>query len=138
LPIKLHSNDFKQSLSFVPVSQVISPSHAIATTPEPAPQPKSTKAATTKPKATSSKSKAKDTSINNDDPQILQVLHDLNTLNFADLERKLAQSKSAKFTRPIHEQRLLRSQQKFESIQDVIANVQGLAEKTMQKIVAAW
>jgi hypothetical protein len=133
-----HLLDFKQSLSFVPISQVLSPPQAIDTIPESEPKSKTTKAVSPKTKTTSSKSKAKDTSINNDDPQVLQVLHDLNTMNFADLERKLSQSKSTKFTRLIHEQRLLRSQQKFESIQDVIANVQGLAEKTMQKIVAAW
>lgn len=137
-----HLLDFKQSLSFVPISQVLSQNQPSTLVSESAPEkiakPKTTKAASTKPKTTSSKSKTKDTSINNDDPQVLQVLHDLNTMNFADLERKLAQSKSAKFARLIHEQRLLRLEQKFESIQDVITNVQGLAEKTMQKIVAAW
>jgi hypothetical protein len=135
-----HLLDFKQSLSFVPVSQVISSPHAIATDPEPALKPKTTKAATTKTKPTSSKSKAKDTSINNDDPKVLQVLHDLNTMNFADLQRNLAKSGkgSTKFAQPIHELKLQQPEQKFQSIQDVIANIQGLAEKTIQKIVAAW
>jgi hypothetical protein len=59
-------------------------------------------------------------------------------MNFADLERKLAQSKSGKFARPIDEQRLKRSGQKFASIEDVIIDVPKLAEKTMQKIIDAW
>lgn len=140
--INLHLLDFKQSLAFVPISEVLSPTQPIASVPESASEKiaksKTTKAATTRAKPTSSKPKAKDKSINNDDPKALQVLHDLNTMNFADLERKLAQSKSSKFARPIDEQRLLLPEKKFQSIQDVIANVQGLAEKTMQKIIDAW
>jgi hypothetical protein len=138
--LNAHLLDFKQSLSFVPISQVLSPPNAIATDTEPALKPKTTKAATTKTKPKSSKSKAKDTSINNDDPKVLQVLHDLNTMNFADLPRNLAKAGkgSTKFAQPIHELKLQQPEQKFQSIQDVIANVQGLAEKTIQKIVAAW
>ncbi len=92
-----------------------------------------------KPAKTSSKTPAKTTTKNKNtddhDPKKLQVLKDLNTMNFADLERKLGQSKNGKFARPIHEQR---SQQLFASISDTIANVKGLAEKTMQKIIDAW
>ena len=135
-----HLLDFKQSLSFVPISQVLSPNSAIATAPESAPQPKTTKAVSPKPKTTSAKSKAKDTSINNDDPKALQVLHDLNTMNFADLERKLAQLKPSKrsLAKPIHEQRLQQPDQKFQSIEDVISKVSGIKEPTMQKIIGAW
>ena len=135
-----HLLDFKQSLSLVPLSQVLSPNPAITTVPELAPQPKTTKAASPKPKTTSSKSKAKDTSINNDDPKVLQVLHALNTLNFADLERKLAQLKPSKrsLAKPIHEQRLQQPDQKFQSIEDVISKVSGIKEPTMQKIIGAW
>lgn len=97
---------------------------------------------TEKPAKTKAKTERSTTSKNKDidenNPKSLQVLHDLNTMNFADLERKLAQSKSGKFARPIHEQRLQRDDQKFQSIKDVIANIQGLAEKTMQKIIEAW
>lgn len=135
-----HLLDFKQSLSIVPLSQVLSPNPAIATVPELAPQPKTTKAASPKPKTTSSKSKAKDTSIDNDDPKVLQVLHALNTLNFADLERKLAQLKPSKrsLAKPIHEQRLQQPDQKFQSIEDVISKVSGIKEPTMQKIIGSW
>ena len=64
----------------------------------------------------------------------------MNNLNFAELQRKLAQSAktNVKFARPIDELRLQQPNKKFQSIQDVIINVQGLAEKTMQKIIDAW
>ncbi|WP_103668451.1 hypothetical protein [Pseudanabaena sp. BC1403] len=139
-----HLLDFKQSLSFVPISQVLSPTQPIASAPEPSPEktPKSktTKAATTKTKTTSSKSKAKDISIHNDDPKALQVLNGLNTMNFADLERKLSQLKPSKrsLAKPIHEQRLQHHDQKFQSIEDVISTVSGIKETTMQKIIDAW
>ena len=81
------------------------------------------------------KTPTKNKNTDDHDPRRLQVLNDLNTINFADLERKLGQSKNGKFARPIHEQR---SQQLFASIPDTIANVKGLAEKTMQKIIDAW
>ena len=142
--INLHLLDFKQSLAFVPISQVLSPTQPISSAPESAPEktPKSktTKTATTKAKATSSKQKAKDKSINNDDPKILQVLHDLNTMNFADLERKLSQLKPSKrsLAKPIHAQRLQHPAQKFQSIEDVISKVSGIKEITMQKIIDAW
>jgi hypothetical protein len=139
-----HLLDFKQSLSFVPVSQVISPSHAIATPPESAPKktakPKTPKAVSSKPEATISKSKAKNTSINNDDPKVLQVLHDLNTLNFADLECKLAQLNPSKrsLAKPIHEQRSQQPDQKFQSILDLMTKVDIIKKPTMQKIIDAW
>jgi hypothetical protein len=139
-----HLLEFKQSLSFVPVSQVLSQPHAIATPPESAPKktakPKTPKAVSSKPEATISKSKAKNTSINNDDPQVLQVLHDLNTLNFADLERKLAQLKPSKrsLAKPIHEQRSQQPDQKFQSILDLMTKVDIIKKPTMQKIIDAW
>jgi ParB family chromosome partitioning protein len=141
--INLHLLDFKQSLAFVPISQVLSPTQPIISVPESAPEkiPKSktTKTATTKAKATSSKPKAKDKFIS-DDPKVLQVINDLNTMNFGDLQRNLAKSAkgNTKFAKPIYELKLQQPEQKFQSIQDVIANVQGLAEKTMQKIIDAW
>jgi hypothetical protein len=141
--INLHLLDFKQSLAFVPISQVLSPTQPIISVPESAPEkiPKSktTKTATTKAKATSSKPRAKDKFIS-DDPKVLQVINDLNTMNFGDLQRNLAKSAkgNTKFAKPIYELKLQQPEQKFQSIQDVIANVQGLAEKTMQKIIDAW
>jgi hypothetical protein len=139
-----HLLDFKQSLSSVPISQVLSPPNAIASVPELAiekiAKSKNTKAATTQVKTTSSKSKVKEMSISNDDPKVLQIINDLNTMNFADLQRNLAKSTkgNAKFAKPIYELKLNQPEQKFQSIQYVIANVQGLAEKTMQKIIDAW
>ena len=141
--INLHLLDFKQSLAFVPISQVLSPTQPISSVPESAPEKisksKNTKAATTKAKTTSSKPKVKDKSIS-DDPKVLQVINDLNTMNFGDLQRNLAKSAkgNTKFAKPIYELKLQQPEQKFQSIQDVIANVQGLAEKTMQKIIDAW
>ncbi|TYQ29451.1 hypothetical protein PseudUWO311_00720 [Pseudanabaena sp. UWO311] len=141
-----HLLDFKQSLSFVPISQVLE-TQAKTTTliPELAPEKtvksKTTKAAaTTKSKTSSSKPKAKDKSINNNDPKVLQVLNDLNTMNFSDLERKLSQLKPSKrsLAKPIHEQRLQHHAQKFQSIEDVISKVSGIKEPTMQKIIDAW
>ena len=141
--INLHLLDFKQSLAFVPISQVLSPTQPIISVPESAPEkiPKSktTKTATTKAKATSSKPRAKDKFIS-DDPKVLQVINDLNTINFGDLQRNLAKSAkgNTKFAKPIYELKLQHPEQKIQSIQDVIANVQGLAEKTMKKIIDAW
>lgn len=141
--INLHLLDFKQSLAFVPISQVLSPTQPIISVPESAPEKisksKTTKTATTKAKATSSKPKAKDKFIS-DDPKVLQVINDLNTMNFGDLQRNLAKSAkgNTKFAKQIYELKLQQPEQKFQSIQDVIANVQGLAEKTMQKIIDAW
>ncbi len=140
--INLHLLDFKQSLAFDHISQVLSPTQPIISVPESAPEkiPKSKtiKTATTKAKATSSK-KSKDKFIS-DDPKVLQVINDLNTINFGDLQRNLAKSAkgNTKFAKPIYELKLQQPEQKFQSIQDVIANVQGLAEKTMQKIIDAW
>jgi len=138
-----HLLDFKQSLAFVPISQVLVPTQPITSVPESVPEKiaksKTTKTATTK--TTSSKSKVKDSSIiSNDDPKVLQVLHDLNTMNFADLERKLAQSKPSKrkLAKPIHEKRLQNPNQMFQSIEDVISKVSGIKEITMQRIIDAW
>ncbi len=135
--------DLKQSLSSAPISQVLEvPTQPTTLAPESSlEQPvksKQTKASTTKTKPSSSKAKAN--SIDNNDPKVLEVLNDLNTMNFADLQRNLAKSAktNTKFARPIDEMRLQQPEQKFQSIQDVIANVQGLAEKTMQKIIDAW
>ena len=133
--------DLKQSLSSAPISQVLEvPTQTTTLAPESSlEQPvKSKPTKASKPKAPSSKAKAN--SINNNDPKVLEVLNDLNTMNFADLQRNLAKSTktNTKFARPIDEMRLQQPEQKFQSIQDVIANVQGLAEKTMQKIIDTW
>jgi hypothetical protein len=133
-----HLLDFKQSLSLVPLSQVLSPNPAIASAPESATKKtaksKTPKAIIPKPEATISKSKAKNTLINNDDPKVLQVLHDLNTMNFADLERKLAQLKPSKrsLAKPIYQER------SFQSVEDVMNKVAGIKDVTMQKIIDAW
>lgn len=146
-----HLTDLRQSLSLVPINQVIEvktqPNQSIpAAVPE-----KTTKTIKTQttskatPKATKSKTErvkttAKDKNIDNNDPKVLQVLNDLNNLSFAELQRKLSQSAKTniKFARPIDELRLKQPNQKLLSIQDLIINVQGLAEKTMQKIIDAW
>jgi len=137
--------DIKQSLSFVPINQVLeSPTQPKTVIPTVAPvselekpvKSKSAKATTTatttKSKAVSSKAKVN--SINNDDPKVVQVLNDLNTLNFADLERKLAQLKPSKrnLAKPIYEAR------SFQFVEDVINKVAGIKETTMQKIIDAW
>ncbi|MFZ4727807.1 MAG: hypothetical protein ACOYMQ_04010 [Pseudanabaena sp.] len=61
-------------------------------------------------------------------------------MNFAILERKLAQLKPSKrsLAKSIYEQRLQNSGQKFQSIEDVIINVSGIKETTMQKMIDAW
>ena len=157
-----HLTDFRQSLSLVPVHQVleaktqpnqsipeIAPEKAVEVVPEKTIKAvkvqttsKSVPKATAKPKTERAKTtaKVKDKNIDNNDPKVLQVLNDLNNLNFAELQRKLAQSAktNVKFARPIDELRLQQPNKKFQSIQDVIINVQGLAEKTMQKIIDAW
>ena len=143
--------DLKQSLSFVPINQVLElPTQPKTVIPTVAPvselekpvKSKSAKATTTatttKSKAVSSKAKVN--SINNNDPKVVQVLNDLNTMNYEDLQRNLAKSakSNTKFAKLINELRLQQPDQKLRSIQDVIANVAGLAEKTMQKIIDAW
>ncbi len=134
LRLDAHLLDFKQLLSSTTIPKFVEPTIA-HTAPEPvAKKPsKSTKPAKTERPAISKKQ-----NLDDNDPKRSQVLNDLNTMNFADLERKLLQSKSGKFARPIHEQRLKRIDQKFASIEDVIVDVQGLAAKTMQKIIDAW
>ncbi len=146
-----HLTDFRQSLSLVPVHQVLdpkqpttSPSNSVtekSSNPETSTKNKTkTTTKTSKPKSASSKTSVKAKNIDNNNPKVLQVLNDLNHLNFAELQHKLAQSAktNVKFARPIDELRLQQPNQKFLSIQDVIINVQGLAEKTMQKIIDAW
>ncbi len=145
-----HLTDFRQSLSLVPIHTVLGTSNQPSNlAPEPLPEkiskskpaPKSkTTPKTNKPKTETSKTTAKAKNIDNTDPKVLQVLDDLNRLNFAELQNKLAKSAKTniKFARPIDELRLQQPNQKFLSIQDVIINVQGLAEKTMQKIIDAW
>ena len=165
-----HLTDFRQSLSLVPVHQVLEvktqPNQSI---PEVVPEKvtktvktqttskndpkvpaktKTARAKTTandptvpaKTKTARAKTTAKDKSIDNNDPKVLQVLDDLNNLSFAELQRKLAQSAKTniKFARLIDELRLQKPNHKLSSIQDVITNVQGLTEKTMQKIIDAW
>jgi ParB family chromosome partitioning protein len=157
-----HLTDFRQSLSLVPVHQVLEaktqptqsipevvPEKAVEVVPEKTIKAvkvqttsKSAPKVTAKPKTERAKTtaKVKDKNIDNNDPKVLQVLNELNNLNFAELQRKLSQSAktNVKFARPIDEIRLQQPNQKFLSIQDVIINVQGLAEKTMQKIIDAW
>jgi len=143
-----HLTDFRQSLSLVPVHQVLD-SQFQPTAPETVsndlnkpetPTKSKTTTKTPKTKSATSKTTAKAKNIDNNDPKVVQVLNDLNNLNFAELQHKLAQSAKTniKFARPIDELRLQQPNQKFLSIQDVIINVQGLAEKTMQKIIDAW
>lgn len=125
--------DFKQLLTSTTIQTIES------TIPPIAPEPVAKKPSkTTKPAKTERTPTSKKQNLDDHDPKRSQVLNDLNTMNFADLERKLAQSKSGKFARPIDEQRLKRSGQKFASIEDVIIDVPKLAEKTMQKIIDAW
>lgn len=145
-----HLTDFRQSLSLVPIHTVLGTSNQPTNlVPEPLPEkisksktiPKSkTTPKTNKPKTETSKTTSKAKNIDNTNPKVLQVLEDLNNLNFAELQNKLAKSAKTniKFARPIDELRLQQPNQKFLSIQDVIINVQGLAEKTMQKIIDAW
>ncbi len=147
-----HLNDFRQSLSFVPVPQVIDTksqtiqavaefeTDTISKTNKAAKSKTTTKAASktsTKPKSESTKTAAKNKDIDNNDPKTIQVLNDFNTLNIAGLENKLKQSAKAniKFARSIHEQR---SQQLFTSIDDVVARVDKLGITTIKKIIATW
>jgi hypothetical protein len=147
-----HLTDFRQSLSLVPVHQVLDPKpQAVQAVTEFEPEKisktdKATKAKTTakstsktptKPKTASPKTAAKNKDIDSNDPKISRVLNDFNTLNIADLENKLKQSAKAniKFARPIHEQR---SQQLFTSINDVVARVDKLGATTIKKIIDAW
>jgi hypothetical protein len=145
-----HLTDFRQSLSLVPIHTVLGTNNQPSNlAPEPLPEKISkskpaskskTTPKTNKPKTETSKKTAKAKNIDNTDPKVLQVLDDLNRLNFAELQNKLAKSAKTniKFARLIDELRLQQPNQKFLSIQDVIINVQGLAEKTMQKIIDAW
>ena len=145
-----HLTDFRQSLSLVPIHTFLGTNNQPSNlAPEPLPEkiskskpsPKSkTTPKTNKPKTETSKTTAKAKNIDNTDPKVLQVLDDLNRLNFAELQNKLAKSAKTniKFARLIDELRLQQPNQKFLSIQDVIISVQGLAEKTMQKIIDAW
>jgi len=133
--------DIKQLLAVVPISPAIEPS--IQLEPIPEKTAKSRTPRTTKTKESSSKPKAKTksiSSIDNDDPSSLQVLNDFNTLNFADLERKLSQFKPTqrKLAQPIYEQRLLQPDHKFQCIEDIIINVTGIKETTMKKIISGW
>ncbi|WP_271252930.1 hypothetical protein [Pseudanabaena sp. Chao 1811] len=147
-----HLTDFRQSLSLVPVHQVIDTKpQTIQAVAEFEPETisktnkatksktttKSTSKPSTKPKTESTKTAAKNKDIDNNDPKTTQVLNDFNTLNIADLENKLKQSAKAniKFARPIHEQR---SQQLFTSIDDVVARVDKLGITTIKKIIATW
>lgn len=147
-----HLTDFRQSLSLVPVHQVIDTKpqtiQAVAefepekiSKTDKATKSKTTAKATsktpTKPKTDSKKTATKNKDIDSNDPKTLQVLNDFNTLSVADLENKLNQSAKAniKFARPIHEQR---SQQLFTSIDDVVARVDKLGVTTIKKIIAAW
>ncbi len=137
LDIKL---DIKKSLSSAPITKTVEPiiqPTDLSTEPVSQNTVKPKTPAKSKTKSEKTPTTAKKQNLD-DDPKALQVLNDLNTMNFADLERKLLQSKNGKFARSIHEQRLMRSDQKFQSIEDVIVNVHRLAEKTMKKIINEW
>jgi len=146
--LDVHLNYFKQSLSVVPASKISDPeTQPISLAPDLGSKTisKPDKSTKTKTKVERSPTAAKNKNIDDNDPKRLEVLNDLNTMNFADLERKLANSGKAniKFARPIHEKRSQKIDQRFTSIEDVIANVKmtnvkGLAEKTMQKIIDSW
>ena len=89
------------------------------------------------PASATSRAKTKDKSIksiDNDNPKVLQVLNDFNTMNVADLEHKLSQLKPSKRSLA----RLIHAQRSFQSVEDVINNVAGIKEATMQKIIDAW
>ena len=144
-----HLIDFKQSLSLVPVSKIFEPeAQPSSLVPELGSQnisktDKLTETKTkpkTKPKVESPTTIGKSKNLDDNTPKRLEILNDLNTMNFADLERKLANSGKGniKFARPIHEQRSQELDQKFAAIEDVIKNVKMLGEKTMQKIIDSW
>ena len=89
------------------------------------------------PASATSRAKTKDKSIksiDNDNPKVLQVLNDFNTMNVADLEHKLSQLKPSKRSLA----KLIHAQRSFQSVEDVINNVAGIKEATMQKIIDAW
>ncbi|MBD2187307.1 hypothetical protein [Pseudanabaena mucicola] len=132
--------DIKQLLALVPINQAVELAIQTESTPEKITKPKTSRN-TTKTKESSSKPKAKSKpSINNDAPSSLQVLNDFNTLSFADLERKLSQFKPSqrKLAQPIYAQRLLQPDHKFQCIEDIINNVSGIKETTMNKIISGW
>lgn len=137
-----HLLEFKKSLSSAPIPKTVEP--IIQPTDlsiEPVSQKTVKPKTPAKPKTKSEKPPitAKKQNLD-DDPKALQVLNDLNTMNFADLERKLSQLKPSKrsLAKPIHEQRLKQPDQKFQSIADLMDKVDVIKKPTMQKIIDAW
>ena len=137
LDIKL---DIKNSLSSAPTTKTVEP---IIQPPdlstETVPQKTVKTPAKSKTKSENPSATAKKQNLD-DDPKALHVLNDLNTMNFADLERKLSQLKPSKrsLAKPIREQRLQQPEQKFQSIADLMDKVDAIKKPTMQKIIDSW
>jgi hypothetical protein len=142
-----HLLDFRRSLlltnnknteppiqSIQPIQPIDLPTESVSKRTSKTEKPAKTKAKTER----STTSKNKDIEENN--PKSLQVLNDLNTMNVADLERKLSQLKPSKrnLAKPIHAQRLQQPDQKFQSISDLMNKVDVIKKPTMQKIIGAW
>ncbi|WP_055076386.1 hypothetical protein [Pseudanabaena sp. 'Roaring Creek'] len=143
--LDMHLSEIKRSLLSAPVTPSVTPSVNQITEPSVPPMEttlktvtkKSKSTGTNQPKTRSSGSSPTKSAIKESDPKVIEVLRELNTLNFGDLEYKLLKSRSKKFARPIYELRLQQPDQKFQSILD-ITKVEGIAEKTMLKIIDAW
>jgi len=131
LDIKL---DIKNSLSSAPTTKTV---ETIIQPPDLSTEPVSQKTVKTPTKSKTKSEKPPATAKKqnlDDDPKASQVLNDLNTMNFADLERKLSQLKPSKRSLA----KLIHAQRSFQSVEDVINNVAGIKEATMQKIIDAW
>ena len=125
--------DFKQLLSNISANKIIEDTTQSSRLQSASESQKSDEVASSdKPKNKRTTTATKN--INNNDPRILAILDDLNKMNFAELEHKLAKSKKSKFAKPIYELRTLKL---FTSIED-ITTVRDLGEKTMQKIIENW
>ncbi|TYQ28550.1 hypothetical protein [Pseudanabaena sp. UWO310] len=144
--LDMHLSEIKRSLLSAPVTPSVTPSvnqitessvPPMETTLKTVTKKNSKSTGTNQPKTRSSGSSPTKSAIKESDPKVIEVLRELNTLNFGDLEYKLLKSKSKKFARPIYELRLQQPDQKFQSILD-ITKVEGIAEKTMLKIIDAW
>lgn len=139
-----HLLDFRRSLLLTnnknteppiqPIQPIDLPTESVSKRTSKTEKPAKTKAKTER----STTSKNKDIEENN--PKSLQVLNDLNTMNVADLERKLSQLKPSKrnLAKPIHTQRSQQPDQKFQSISDLMSKVDVIKKPTMQKIIDAW
>ncbi|ELS32035.1 MULTISPECIES: hypothetical protein [Pseudanabaena] len=144
--LDIHLSEIKRSLLLTPVTPPVAPpinqiiessAPPVETILESVTKKPSKSTRTNQPKTRSSGSSPTKSAIKESDPKVIEVLRELNTLNFGDLEYKLLKSRSKKFARPIYELRLQQPDQKFQSILD-ITKVEGIAEKTILKIIAAW